>query len=497
MKALLCGFIWTFARLCAQPADDRWPQFRGPGGLGLGNEKTSLPSEFGPGKALLWKTALPAGHGSPCIWGDRIFVTGFDSSAKKPEVIAVDRSSGKIVWRQTIPASELEQVHSMSSPATSTPVTDGERIYVYSGSYGVLAYDFDGKLVWDFPMGVAKSPFGSGTSPVLAGELVLVTRDYPPDPFLFAIGRRDGKLAWKTELVKSTQMGSRTAHSTPIIWKDQIVLNRPGEVSAYSPKDGARLWWFPTASPGTSTLTAGSEVLYVNAPGMGTDTYTLVKLPPFADALKKYDGDKDGKLSASEVPANGLFFMKRGGVPDDVPGAHFTIKSFFKTLDMNKDGFVDENEYNFVGMMMSMIDTRVAAGVLSIRPAGQGALAKDALQWAEPRGAAEVTTPLEYRGRVYAMNAGGILSCVDAKTGKLIYRGRVNAPGAYFASPVAAGGKVFVASAEGVVTVLGGGETLEILANNDLGEPVYGTPALAGPAIYIRSSGHLWAFGGK
>jgi hypothetical protein len=86
---------------------------------------------------------------------------------------------------------------------------------------------------------------------------------------------------------------------------------------------------------------------------------------------------------------------------------------------------------------------------------------------------------------------------VDAKSGKVIYRGRVNAPGAYFASPVAAGGKVFVASAEGVVTVLGGGETLEVLANNDLGEPVYGTPALVGPAIYVRSSQHLWAFGGR
>ena len=95
------------------------------------------------------------------------------------------------------------------------------------------------------------------------------------------------------------------------------------------------------------------------------------------------------------------------------------------------------------------------------------------------------------------VTAGGIVTCVNAKTGKLIYRGRVNAAGAYFASPVAAGGKIFVASAEGVVTVLGGGETLEVLANNDLGEPVYGTPALVGQAIYIRSSQHLWAFSAK
>jgi len=139
----------------------------------------------------------------------------------------------------------------------------------------------------------------------------------------------------------------------------------------------------------------------------------------------------------------------------------------------------------------------VPAGLLSIRPAGEGELPATALEWSEKRNVPEVTTPLFYRGRVYTVTAGGIVNCVDAKTGKSIYRGRVNAAGAYFASPVAAGGKVFVASAEGVVTVLGGGETLEVLANNDLGEPVYGTPALVGPAIYVRSSRKLWAFGGR
>src|SRR6185436_9142413 len=131
----------------------------------------------------------------------------------------------------------------------------------------------------------------------------------------------------------------------------------------------------------------------------------------------------------------------------------------------------------------------------SIRPDGEGDLSATALQWSEKRNVPEVTAPLAYRDRVYMVTAGGIVSCVEAKTGKLLFRGRVNAPGAYFASPVAAGGKVFLASAEGVVTVLGGDKTLEILANNDIGEPVYGSPALVGPAIYISSSNHLWAFG--
>jgi outer membrane protein assembly factor BamB len=496
-KSILYGFLFTVAGLSAEAVDGKWPQFRGPGGLGVGDDQVSLPSAFGATKSLLWKIDLSLGHGSPCIWGDRIFVTGFDSAANKPEVVAINRKDGKIVWRQTIAVTDVEKVHEVSSPATSTPVTDGERIYVYNGSYGLLAYDWQGKVAWEYPMGISKSPYGSGTSPVLSGDLVLVTRDYPPDPILLAVHKKDGKLAWKADLVKSTQMGPKTAHSTPIIWNDQIVLNRPGEVSAYAPKDGKRLWWFPTASFGTSTLSAGDGVVYVNAFSMGADPAAAVKLPPFSYALEKYDTNKDGKLSADEVPANDLFFLKRIGVPENVPGAHFNIKLFFRGIDRNKDGFVDEAEYNAVGQFGNRGGATVATGLLSIRPSGEGALPATVLQWSEPRSVPEVTAPLEYRGRVYMVTAGGVVTCVDSKTGKVIYRGRVNAPGAYFASPVAAGGKVFVASAEGVVTVLGGGETLEVLANNDLGEPVYGTPAPVGSAIYVRSSRHLWAFGGK
>lgn len=494
----ICAFLFAFSAFGADArVDDKWPQFRGPDGRGVGSDKASLPSEFGASKALLWKTELPLGHGSPCIWGDRIFVTAFDDRTKKLEVIAVKRKDGKIAWRQTIPATELEKVHEVSSPATSTPVTDGKTVYVYSGSYGILAYDLNGKLLWEHPMDVSKSPYGSGGSPVLAGDLLVVTRDYPPDPYMIAVQKKDGKLAWKVDLVKSTQGGPRTAHSTPVVLNDQIVLNRPGEVSGYSTAEGKRLWWFPTASFGTSTPAAGDQVLYVNAFSMIADPEGAVKIPPYSYALEKYDTDKDGKLSASETPANDLYFRKRAGVPESVPGAHFNIKLFFAGIDRNKDGFVEESEYNAVSQFGMRRAAPAANGLLSIRPAGEGALPETALQWSEPRSVPEVTTPLEYHGRVYMVTAGGIVTSVDAKTGKVIYRGRVNAPGAYFASPVAAGGKVFVASAEGVVTVLGGGDTLEVLANNDLGEPIFGTPAPVGSALYVRSARHLWAFGSK
>ncbi|HYI93056.1 MAG TPA: PQQ-binding-like beta-propeller repeat protein, partial [Bryobacteraceae bacterium] len=89
---------------------------------------------------------------------------------------------------------------------------------------------------------------------------------------------------------------------------------------------------------------------------------------------------------------------------------------------------------------------------------------------------------------------GGILTCFDASTGKVLYRSRIGAPGPYFSAPVAAAGRVYTASSEGVITVLKAGDTLQVLAKNDLGEPIFATPALSGTMLYVRSAGHLWAF---
>ena len=489
------AYSFTVA-LAAQPAIENWPQFRGPNGQGTGIEKTELSAVFGPEKALLWKTSLPSGHSSPCIWADRIFTTAYDNVSGKLEVIALNRNDGRIVWRKTVRTNEIEKVHQISSPATATPATDGEKVYVYFGSYGLLAYRWNGEFAWEYPMEVAQAQSGSGTSPVLVNGLVLLTRDNPPNPWMIAVFAKDGKLAWKADLEKSTQAGPRTAHATPILWRDQIVLNRPGSLSGYAVADGKPLWWMPTASTGTSTPTSIGDLIYVNAFSINADPEGAVALKPFSYALEKYDRNKDGKLSEDEIPADDLYIRKRAGIPDNVPGAHFNIKLFFRTLDSNHDGFIEEKEYKVAGFLaMDFNGAGVASGVLSIRPAGNGRLPATALAWSEKRNVSEVTTPLVYRGRVYTVTSGGIVSCLDAKTGKVIYRGRVNAPGAYFASPVAAGGRIFLASSEGVVTVLNGGETLEVMANNDLGEPIYGTPALIGSVIYVRSAQHMWAFG--
>jgi outer membrane protein assembly factor BamB len=437
---------------------------------------------------------LPGGQGSPCIWGDRIFVTSFDAGKKQLEVIAVRRKDGRIVWRRKVNAPEIEKVHDENNPASSTPVTDGVHVYVYFGSFGLLAYDFAGKVIWQYPMPVYGVPYGSGTSPVLASDLVLLSLDYPPDPALIAVNKKDGTLAWKARLAK-VRFASSASHSTPLIWKGQVVLNRPTRVSGHSLKDGIELWKVTTTSVGETTLISDGDTIYAALYNMGTDPAGKAEKTPWSVALEKYDKDKNGKLSKNEVPDDDLYFLRRAGVPDSVPGAHFTIKLFFENLDRNKDGFVDEAEYDaaFTGFTSS----NESNGLMAIRPKGTGDLSDNAVLWKERRSVPEIPSPLAYRGQVYMVASGGILTSVEAVTGKVLYRTRVNAPGAYYASPVAAGGKVMVTSSEGVITVLSAGPDFKILSSNDFGERIFGTPALVDSRIYVRSSSALEAFGEK
>jgi outer membrane protein assembly factor BamB len=133
--------------------------------------------------------------------------------------------------------------------------------------------------------------------------------------------------------------------------------------------------------------------------------------------------------------------------------------------------------------------------LLAIRPGGSGEVTATNVLWKEPRGVPEVPMPLYYNGRVYAVTNGGTVSCMDAQTGKLVFRGRLGAGGAYFSSPIAAGRRIYFASGEGVVTVIGGGDRLEVLAKNDLPEPIFATPAVIGDVIYFRTPTQMYAFG--
>src|SRR5579871_2911913 len=150
-----------------------WPQFRGPNASGVAADDAAPPVEF---HKPLWKQDLPVGHSSAAIWNDRIFLTAFDGS-KKLELICLGANNGKILWRHAIAVKEVEETHVVSNPATATPAVDADRVYVYFSSYGAKALTHSGDLVWDLPLPMPKTHHGSGASPILAGDLVIINHD--------------------------------------------------------------------------------------------------------------------------------------------------------------------------------------------------------------------------------------------------------------------------------------------------------------------------------
>ena len=120
----------------------------GPTRPGSPSPTKAPPIEFGPDKNVLWKTAVPAGHSSPVFWGDRIFLTAFDGERKQLLVMALDRATGRELWRKDVPYESLGTSHPLSTPATATPVVDGERVYAYLVQAGLFAFALDGAPAW-------------------------------------------------------------------------------------------------------------------------------------------------------------------------------------------------------------------------------------------------------------------------------------------------------------------------------------------------------------
>jgi outer membrane protein assembly factor BamB len=491
---LLAVLVFVAPALAQEKAPPKvqWPQFRGPGGGGIDPDQKPLPVQFGTGKGVAWKTPLPAGHSSPCIWGDRIFLTGFDDKRKTVETLCLDRGSGKILWRQAAPAKKIEKVQKISSPATGTPATDGERVYAYIASFGLRCYDFDGHLNWKVPLPFPKTRFGSGSSPIVAGDLVLVNADYLPRPYLLAVRGKTGEIAWKKERLPSLE---GEGYATPFLWKldgrTEVIVHTASKILAYNPKDGSEKWARAVKSTACSTPAAGDGLLFVSTWAAGGEVGEVPPLPSYAELLKMAGKKKGEKISKAEFPRD-LYFLKRKDVSGDIPGAHVQMIVFFDLIDKNKDGYIDSFEWGVVQLFLSL---KVEHGLLALRPGEPGKSAVD-LAWKHKRAIPEVTSPLCYQGRVYLVREGGIVTCLDARTGKVTYQERLGAEGPYFASPIAGDGKIYVISYNGKVSVLSAGNKFNVLAQADLEDHVLATPAAVDGYLYVRTERHLFAFSG-
>lgn len=259
----------TFAlasALTAVAAAENWPQWRGPQGQGISSE-TQLPAEWGPNRNIAWKTPLPHGYSSPIVWEDRIFLTTALEGEVVPgvvpesvrieqphpdsvsgdrkhtlKVLALDTKSGKVVWEQTAyDGPVFDARHRRSTFAGPTAITDGKMVYAYFGPEGLYAYDFNGKLVWKIVEKFHTLGLGTGTSPILYENAVIIQRDQDDKTsVVVAYDKTTGKELWKTP--RPVQISWSTPVLVDVSGRTELVTNGSENVISYDPKTGKELW---------------------------------------------------------------------------------------------------------------------------------------------------------------------------------------------------------------------------------------------------------------
>jgi outer membrane protein assembly factor BamB len=257
-----------------------WPQFRGPGGQGVAPDK-GLPVTWSDDSNLLWKTALPGpGSSSPIVVGNRVFLTcysGYGLPGKHPgnradlkrHLLCLDRKSGKRLWPRDVPAVQPEQdydgVLRLHGYATSTPVSDGKKVYVFFGLTGVLAFDTNGKKLWQTSVGKGKHSYGSAASPILYKDLLIVNANIESRA-LVALDKNTGKIVWRAP-------GLWASWSTPMLVRaprggTQVVVSDYKKVLGFDPDTGKQLWhvnYKPPPPYVCASLTAHEGVVYAFA----------------------------------------------------------------------------------------------------------------------------------------------------------------------------------------------------------------------------------------
>lgn len=280
----------------ASTKGSNWPQWRGPASQGVSEEK-NLPTEWSSSKNIQWKTPIPGrSHSSPIVWNNRIFlttavegpvVTGAKAVEHMDEgkpwrhpdsvggdhsqvfkVLCLDSDTGKLLWERTAyQGTVFDDRHKKSSYAAPTPATDGRYVYAWFGSEGLYCYDFKGNPVWKQSFGgIATMGMGIGTSPVLAGDLVILQcdEDSGEKSFIVAVDKKTGKQVWKVS--RKVQ----ASWSTPVLIKTaqrtELVTNGNEWIISYDPATGHELWKCKgVESNAIHTPLVGHNMVYVTA----------------------------------------------------------------------------------------------------------------------------------------------------------------------------------------------------------------------------------------
>ena len=398
--------------------DGRWSQFRGPLGRGVAADDAALPVEFGPRKNLLWRCEVTEGHSSPCVWGERIFLTGHTEG--ELETFCIDRESGEIIWVKTVPAKFTERLHRINSIATPTPAADGERVYVYFGAFGLVCYDFEGNEQWRREIPPGQNTFGTAASPIVVGELLIFVHDSNGDSFLEAIHGETGDTVWRTE-----REGFGSGWSTPGLWhregSDELLVLGVWWLTGYDLADGSERWSVPglTDEP-IVTPVVGDGLVFVSSYNMKTSP-EVIGLPEFDELLEKYDADADGALDYAEAEKNDSVLSRFDA---DGEGDH-PLKIFFRFLDEDQSGKLTPEEWTKLVDWLGAFEHKNA--LVAIRPSGADGRAE--IAWQHSQGVPECPSPLYYQGRIYLVKNGGDRLLPGREDGRVEVRGAARLQG--------------------------------------------------------------------
>ncbi len=470
--------VAALAGAASSAGAEEWNRFRGPNGTGIGPDG-ELPAVFGPGEALVFRVPLPPGHSSPILADGRVHVTAYSDT--EFFTIALDAGTGDELWRAAAKRERVTEVDSRNNAASPSVAATGDGVYAFFPDLGLIGYDGKGKEQWRRRLGPFDNFYGMGASPILAGDAVILVLDQNLDSEIIALDRKDGTILWRTPRPEAT-----SGHSTPVLRESAggLEVLAPGSflLTAYGVEDGRARWWvrgLPWEMKSTPLLEG--DLVFVNGYGAPVNQPGNQITPPtFAEVLEASDGNGDGVIARDEAEGHSDFW--------------------FGVIDLSSDGLLEASEWAYYEAVLSSQN-----GILAIRPGGAGEagdLTEQNTVWSYRRRVPQLPSPLLYGGVLYMVSDGGIVTALDPGTGEMLSQGRLTgAVDAYYASPVAADGKIYFVSELGmaaVVNPLDPGEKspeLDVIRVNPLGESVYATPAIAPSRLYIRTVEALYAFG--
>ncbi|QDT39562.1 outer membrane protein assembly factor BamB family protein [Stratiformator vulcanicus] len=286
--AVALGMIVLIAYPAQASAAEHWPRFRGPDGAGVVSG-TTIPSKWAA-EDYLWNVEIEGvGHSSPVVWGDRLFLNTATNDGRDRRLIAIDIATGASIWSVDLNL-DSNHLHQKNSWASGSPAVDADVVcttFADTEQFVVSAFDHDGELLWRQDVGPFDSKHGHGASPLLVGDLVIVTNDQLGPSATYAFSKFDGEVRWKLD-----RASGHTAYSTPLMiernGRKQVVLSSSASgVTAVDVADGSEVW----STRGFRQRVVGSPILagdfVIQTAGQGGGGKDFLAIDPYGKGDRK------------------------------------------------------------------------------------------------------------------------------------------------------------------------------------------------------------------